>query len=174
MTAGGLTAAMSHFLFHGVIKITLFFCAGAIITANGREYMYQMNGLGTRMPRTFAAFTVGALALTGIPLLPGFVSKMNLIGAAADAGRGIWAYLGIGALLVSALITAAYLILPAVRAWILREEPQPAFTERDRDPGWRMLTVFAVLCLAMIALGCASGPVMNALGNLTGETGGAV
>ena len=114
MTPAGLTAGMSHFIFHGVIKITLFFCAGAVITANGREYMYQMNGLGTRMPRTFAAFTIGALALTGIPLLPGFVSKMNLIGAAADAGRGIWAYAGIGALLASALLTAAYLILPSV------------------------------------------------------------
>ena len=75
---------------------------------------------------------------------------------------------------VSALVTAAYLILPSVRAWILREEPQPAFTQRDKDPGWRMLAVFAVLCLAMLALGCASGPVMNALGNLTCGTGGAV
>ena len=174
MTPAGLTAGMSHFIFHGVIKITLFFCAGAVITANGREYMYQMNGLGTRMPRTFAAFTTGALALTGIPLLPGFVSKMNLIGAAADAGRGIWAYAGIGALLASALLTAAYLILPSVRAWILREGPQPVFTERDRDPGWRMLAVFAVLCAAMILLGCVSGPVMNALESLTGGTGGAV
>ena len=174
MTSGGLTAAMSHFLFHGVIKITLFLCAGAVITANGREYMYEMNGLGHRMPRTFAAFTIGALALTGIPLLPGFVSKMNLISAAADAGCGIWGYLGIGALLVSALVTAAYLILPAMRAWTPRNEAKPAFTERDRDPGWRMLTVFAVLCIAMLVLGCVSGPVMNALANLTGGTGGAV
>ena len=69
---------------------------------------------------------------------------------------------------------AAYLILPSVRAWILREGPQPAFTERDRDPGWRMLAVFAVLCAAMILLGCVSGPVMNALEILTGGTGGAV
>ena len=174
MTDSGLTAAMSHFLFHGVIKITLFFCAGAVITANGREYMYKMNGLGHRMPKTFTAFTMGALALTGIPLLPGFVSKMNLIGAAADAGCGIWAYLGIGALLVSALVTAAYLILPAARAWIPRNKSQPDFTERDRDPGRRMLTVFAVLCIVMLMLGCASGPVMNALGTLTGGTGGAV
>ena len=94
--------------------------------------------------------------------------------AAADAGCGIWGYLGIGALLVSALVTAAYLILPAMRAWTPRNEAKPAFTERDRDPGWRMLTVFAVLCIAMLVLGCVSGPVMNALANLTGGTGGAV
>ena len=163
MTSGGLTAAMSHFLFHGVIKITLFLCAGAVITANGREYMYEMNGLGHRMPRTFAAFTIGALALTGIPPLAGFVSKINLMRAAADAGRSLYTWLGIGSLLVSALLTAGYLILPSFRAWIVRDGPQETFTDRDRDPGWRMLAVLAVLCLAMLALGCCSVPVMNAL-----------
>ena len=77
-------------------------------------------------------------------------------------------------LLISALLMAGYLVLPAFRAWIPQEGTEAAFTDKDRDPGWRMLTVFAVLCLAMLALGCASGPVMNALGNLTGGTGGAV
>ena len=68
---------------------------------------------------------------------------------------------------------AGYLILPSVRAWIPRSEPQPVFTERDRDPGWRMLTVLAVLCVAMLALGCCSVPVMNMLEALiAGGTGG--
>ena len=172
MTGGGLTAAMSHFLFHGVIKISLFFCAGAVMKTSGREYMDQMNGLGHRMPRTFIVFTVASLALTGIPLLPGFVSKISLISAAADAGCGIWAYIGIGALLISALLTAAYLILPSIRAWIVREGQQEAFTARDRDPGWRILTVLAVLCLIMLILGTASDPVMNVLGVLTAGKGG--
>ncbi len=173
MTAGSLTAAMSHMLFHGVIKITLFFCAGAVICKTGREYMGQMEGLGRRMPAVFAAFTIGGLALTGTPLLPGFISKMNLIRAAAEAGCGIYGMIGIGALLLSALITAAYLVVPVVRAWIPRGEVRPAFTDRDRDPGWRMITVLAVLCLTMAVLGVASTPVMNALeALLSGGTGG--
>ena len=163
MTAGGLAAAMSHFIFHGVIKITLFFCAGAVIHMTGRESMREIAGLGKRMPRTFAAFAMASLALTGIPPLAGFVSKINLMRAAADAGRSLYTWLGIGSLLVSALLTAGYLILPSFRAWIVREGPQETFTERDRDPGWRMLAVLAVLCLAMLALGCCSVPVMNAL-----------
>ena len=173
MTTAGLTAAMSHFLFHGVIKITLFFCAGAVISKTGREYMIRMNGLGRRMPLTFAAFSAGALALTGVPLLPAFVSKMNLIRAAADAGCGVYAYIGIAVLLISALLMAGYLVLPAFRAWIPQEGTEAAFTDKDRDPGWRMLTVLAVLCLAMLVLGCCSVPVMNALEALTaGGTGG--
>ena len=173
MTTAGLTAAMSHFLFHAVIKITLFFCAGAVISKTGREYMIRMNGLGRRMPLTFAAFTMGALALTGVPLLPAFISKMNLIRAAADAGCGVYAYIGIAALLISALLMAGYLVLPAFRAWIPAEDNQAAFTEKDRDPGWRMLTVLAVLCLAMLVLGCCAVPVMNALETLiAGGTGG--
>ena len=173
MTTAGLTAAMSHFLFHGVMKITLFFWAGAVIHRTGREYAIRLNGLAHRMPWTFAAYTVGALAMTGVPLLPGFVSKMNLIRAAVDSGCGIYAYIGIAVLLCSALLMAGYLILPSVRAWIPRSEPQPVFTERDRDPGWRMLTVLAVLCIAMLALGCCSVPVMNTLEALiAGGTGG--
>lgn len=172
MTTEGLTAAMSHFLFHGVIKITLFFCAGAVITRTGREYMIRMGGLAHRMPKTFAAYTMGALALTGVPLLPGFVSKMNLIRAAGEVG-GVYASFGIGALLLSALLMAGYLILPSVRAWIPAEDAKQLFTEKDRDPGRRMLAVLAILCITMLALGCCSVPVMNALEALVaGGTGG--
>ena len=173
MTDGGLTAAMSHFLFHSVMKITLFFCAGAVISKTGREYIPETAGLGKRMPLTFAAFTMASLAMTGIPLLPGFVSKMNLISAAADADCGAYAYVGIGALLVSALFMAGYLILPSIRAWITRDEAKPAFTEKDRDPGWRMLAVLGTLCLTMLALGLCSATAVDILKNLlAGGTGG--
>jgi len=166
MTEAGLTAALSHFLFHSAIKITLFFCAGAVISKTGREYMRDMAGLGSRMPLTFAAFTMASLALTGVPLLPGFASKMNLIRAAAGASCGVYAYIGIAALLLSALLTAGYLILPCIRAWMPREGKQPALTGADRDPGRRMLAVLGTLCLAMLVMGLCSGPIVDTLKNL--------
>lgn len=173
MTAGGLTAAMSHLLFHGVIKITLFFCIGTVMCKTGRAYSRDLSGLGSRMPRTFAAFSIAALALTGTPLLPGFISKMNLLRAAAEADCGVYGMIGMAALLLSALVTAAYLLLPAARVWIPRKEPETRFTDRDQDPGWRMLTAFGVLCVTMILLGCCAGPVMNILENLlAGALGG--
>ena len=61
------------------------------------------------MPVTFLTFSVGSLALFGIPLLPGFISKWMLATAAMEAGS-IVAYLGIGALLLSAALTAGYLL----------------------------------------------------------------
>ena len=163
MADEGLAASLSHMLFHGVIKITLFFCAGAVIRQTGRNYMHEMTGIGRRMPRTMAAFTMGALALTGIPLLPGFISKINLIRAAADSDCGAWAMAGTAALLLSALMTAGYLILPAIRAWLGNGGPETAVTDRETDPGWRMQTALAVLCAAMLVLGVCAVPVLDAL-----------
>ena len=52
------------------------------------------------------------------------------------------------------------------------EDAHQLFTEKDRDPDWRILAVLAVLCITMLALGCCSVPVMNALEALVAGTGG--
>ena len=165
MTAGGLVAALSHMLFHGIMKITLFFCAGTVLCKTGREYVPQTVGLGRKMPLTFLTFGIAGLALTGTPLLPGFVSKMNLLHAAFEPGIPL-AMAGIAALLLSAVLTAAYLIPMTVRAFLVNTEVSPAFTERDKDPGLRMLVPFAVLVVSMLILGMHAEPVMNALERL--------
>lgn len=162
MTSAGLTAALSHMLFHGIMKITLFFCAGTILCKTEREYTTQMEGLGTKMPLTWATFTLAGLALTGAPLLPGFISKMNLLSAAVAEGSGT-AMFGITALMISALLTGAYLIPLAVRAFVPRKGVELHFTEKDKDPGLRMLVPFAILCLSMVIFGVHSAPLMNAI-----------
>ena len=166
MTDEGLAASLSHMLFHGVIKITLFFCAGALIRRAQANYVSQMTGIGRKMPRTTAAFTIGALALTGMPLLPGFISKINLIRAAADSDCGAYGIAGIAALLLSALLTAGYLILPSIRAWIGNGEAEAALAGRESDPSWRMQCALAVLCAAMLALGVCAVPVLDALNSM--------
>ena len=170
LTAEGLIAGLSHMLFHGVMKITLFFCAGTVLCRTGREYVPECEGLGRKMPLTFAVYTLASLALTGAPLLPGFVSKLNLINAAAECG-GAFAMGGIVALLLSALLTAAYLLPMSFRAFLPREGTELSFTERDRDPSWRMLLPFVLLCLTLLALGMNATPVMNALTALLKEAG---
>ena len=169
MTDGGLVAGLSHMLFHGIMKITLFFCAGTVLCKTGREYVPQTVGLGRKMPLTFLTFGIAGLALTGTPLLPGFVSKMNLLHAAADAG-GRFAMAGIAALLLSAILTAAYLLPMTIRAFLVTPEDAASFTGRDRDPGPRMLIPFAVFSAAMLVLGTHAVPLMNALERLI--TGG--
>ena len=56
------------------------------------------------MPKTFGIFTVSSLALMGVPGLCGFISKFNLAKAAVES-QNILGYVGIGALLVSAVLT---------------------------------------------------------------------
>lgn len=165
LTAAGLTAALSHMLYHGIMKITLFFCAGTVLCKTGREYVPQTEGLGRKMPLTFATYLIAGLALTGTPLLPGYISKTNLLTAAAQLNDP-YALFGIVSLLLSALLAAAYLLPMSVRAYIVPEGSSLSFTEKDRDPGLRMLIPFGVLVLAMIYFGVHAGSLMNALGSL--------
>ena len=165
LTSNGLVAGFSHMLFHGIIKITLFFCAGTVLCKTGREYAPETVGLGRKMPLTFSTFALASLALTGTPLLPGFISKMNLLTAGAELGTP-WAMAGVIALLLSALLTAAYLLPLSVRAFLVSDEDKTAFTEKDRDPGPRMLIPFAVLSLTMLLLGIHASPLMALLERL--------
>ena len=108
MTEQGLVGALLHMAFHAEIKIVGFFAAGAVLHHTGREYVYELDGLGRRMKWTSACFTVIAAALTGIPPLSGFISKWYLLTAAGAAGTAL-SYIGAAALLISALLTAIYM-----------------------------------------------------------------
>lgn len=105
-----LAGSVLHMVNHGLAKITLFFCAGAIYAATGKENVSDFTGLGRQMPWTFGAFTVASLALVGIPGLSGFVGKLMLARGAVGAGDLVAAAVVLGA----SLLTAAYL-LPVAR-----------------------------------------------------------
>ena len=116
MTPLGMVGALTHLIFHAVIKIAAFFCAGAIMHQTERQYVHELDGMGYKMPCVFGVFTVSALALMGVPGLAGFISKWNLASAAVESGNGL-AFGGIACLLVSALLTAIYMFTIVVRAF---------------------------------------------------------
>ncbi|MCD7833365.1 MAG: proton-conducting membrane transporter [Lachnospiraceae bacterium] len=118
MTPLGLVGALCHMICHAVIKICSFFCAGAVICQSGREYIHQLDGLGKKMPKVFVIFTVSGLALMGVPGLAGFISKWNLVKAALDSAHPL-AVVGVAALMISALLTAIYMLTISVRAFVL-------------------------------------------------------
>ena len=96
----GVQGAMLHIPFHGFMKITLFMCAGAIIAVTGKKNISEMAGIGRAMPVTMAAFTVGALGMSGIPPVCGFISKWYLGLGTLDAhSLGLLAVLMISSLL---------------------------------------------------------------------------
>lgn len=162
MTPMGMTGALTHLVFHSFMKMCSFLCAGAVIHMTGRNYIYELDGLGRKMPRVFCCFTVSALALMGVPGLCGFVSKWYLAKAAVECGEP-FVYAGVGALLVSALLTAIYMIGIVVRAFFPKREFDYRTIGDARDPGWKMLVPLVVFAVLIICFGLHSGPVVRML-----------
>lgn len=161
MTADGMAGSLAHMVCHGLMKILLFFCVGAVMVKTGRTQVFQMRGLARKMPLTLAFFTVGAIALMGIPPLCGFISKYHLINAAVSVG-GTWAWLGTACLLLSSLLTAVYTLSMLLPAFFLPLEDDTELPKRC-DPGLRMLLPFALIAAACLLLGVYSEPLMQVL-----------
>ena len=160
MTPLGLTAALSHMIYHAVIKIALFFCAGAVLCKTHREYVRELDGLGRKMPVTFATFTLGSLALIGIPPLPGFISKWNLCTAAVAEGSRM-GYIGMCALLISALLTAVYMLTIVIKAYFPADDFDYNSLHGIKDPTWQMCLPFAVFMLMMLILSFTASQLMG-------------
>jgi len=162
MTSAGLTGALTHMVYHAVVKITLFCCAGSIIVGTGREYVYELEGVGRRMPVVFASFTVSAFALIGLPPLGGFAGKWMIASAAVQSHNPL-AYAGIAALILSTLLTTLYLMTIVVRAYFPVGELDTAALSEIRDPGRRMTVPLAVLTGMGVALALSSSALIRFL-----------
>lgn len=162
MTPLGLVGALCHMIFHAIMKICSFFCAGSIMYKSGRQYIYELDGMGKRMPKVFLIFTVSGMALMGVPGLCGFISKWKLVEAAVDCGSTL-AFLGVAALLVSALLTAIYMISISVRAFFPGKDFDDSGIRKAEDPNWMMLLPLIVFVIAMICFGLHPQPVIRML-----------
>lgn len=166
MTPLGLTAALCHMVFHAVMKICSFFCAGAVIYKTGRNYVYELDGLGRKMPKTFTIYTISALALMGVPGLCGFISKWNLA-RAAIASENTFAYVGVAALLASALLTAIYMLTVSVRAFFPGKDFDYSTVKDAGDPNWMMMLPLTVFAVTIIVFGLYSDPIVSALESIS-------
>lgn len=161
MTPAGMTGSLSHLLFHGVMKITLFYCAGAILVRTEQEYVQDLRGFAKVMPFTCGVMLISSVAMVGIPPLCGFVSKWNLLTAAADTGLAMGT-VGVAALIISAVLTAIYLFTVALPMYFRPLNEGVTFTE-NRDPSWMMKLPLAILTLLVIGLGLFSQPIVTFL-----------
>lgn len=144
-TIGGLV----HLVHQGLMKITLFFCAGNLAETLGIHRVSEMNGVGQRMPWTMAAFTLGAFGMIGAPPIAGFVTKWYLGLGAMDADQG-WVIIVLAG---SSLLNAAYFLPILYAAWF-REPPLSWPAERDfgrKETAWALL--LPPLMTAAMALG---------------------
>ena len=109
--------AAVHMVAHAFGKITLFFAAGAIYVASKKTEVFQLRGIGRRMPWTMGAFTVGALSMIGVPPTGGFVSKWFILAGAFQADD----YLAIATIVLSTALNAAYFLPIIYLAWFAQE-----------------------------------------------------
>ena len=156
-TKWGIIGGGMHIAMHAFGKITLFFCAGAIMVAAHKTEISTMDGLGRRMPLTLAAFFVGALSVIGLPPLGGSWSKWFLVMGTAETGQLVL----MGVLLLSTLLNIGYLLPIPLRAFFSPPPPDPHGHE---EPGIHEAPAFCVVPLCLTAAGCIAlfffaGPV---------------
>ncbi len=160
MTPLGLVGALCHMVCHAFMKICSFLCAGAFMHQTGKKYIYEMDGMGRKMPIVFGCFTISALGLMGVPGLAGFISKWN-IATAAVASENVLSYFGIGCLLISALLTAIYMLNIVIRAFFPKEGFERDGIRDVKDPGWKMCLPLIVCAAGVIILGICSRPLVQ-------------
>jgi multicomponent Na+:H+ antiporter subunit D len=149
-TSAGVVGGSMHIAMHAFGKITLFFCAGAILVGAHKSEISQMDGLGRRMPFTFLAFFLGSCSVIGLPPMGGSWSKWFLIVGAADAGQRAMMVV----LMASSLLSIGYL-MPVVGRGFFR--PPPADDEHDHGHTTGSIQEAPLLCVLpplFTAAGC--------------------
>ncbi len=146
--------AAIHMVAHAFGKITLFFAAGAIYVASKKTEIYQLRGIGRRMPWTMAAFSIGALSMIGVPPTGGFVSKWYILAGAFEAENLVALF----TIIASTVLNAAYFLPILYMAWFEQEDA-------DAKPhGEAPFAAVLALCVtALLTLGffLFNGPVIE-------------
>ena len=164
LTPQSALGGLLHVLFHAVIKVCLFLVAGSFIHNTGKHRVEEFVGFGKAMPKTLWGFTFAALALIGIPPASGFVSKWYLALGALDSGMGIYTWLAPVVLLISALLTAGYLLPITVSGFFPGKDA--VLPERNSEGGWAMVAPIWILAGLTLILGLCAGQLVPILESL--------
>lgn len=143
-TIGGVV----HLVHQGIMKITLFFCAGILSSTLGITKISEMNGVARRLPGTMVAFSLAALGMIGLPPFAGFITKWHIGLGAIESGQ-LWP---VAVLIASTLLNAAYFLPPIYAAWF--KTPGGPFTDKIA-PGrfeTRWLLLLPALVTALLTL----------------------
>lgn len=148
LSPNAITGSLLHILNHAVMKAMLFLSAGAIIKLTGIRELNRLDGVGRVHPVPMITFSLGALAMIGIPPLNGFVSKWYLGLGALDAGQPLFVFV----ILVSSFLNGLYYLPIIIRAFFGSE---PKFPENRVLP-WGAQLSLIVLAVATVFFGLFS------------------
>lgn len=168
METDALRGGLLHVLSHGFIKAAFFLCAGAIIFKTGKTRVEELRGIGKEMPLLMWCYTIVSLGLIGIPPTGGFISKWYLAQGALSSGIAVFSWLGPVILLISALLTAGYLLPVTIRGFfpgadynyetLVKKEPSPLMT-----------VPVLILALLSVLLGLIPGEILDYLLQIAGK-----
>lgn len=167
----GMMGSLLHVVFHAVIKSCLFLAAGAIIYKTHKTNVEDLRGIGKEMPLTIWCYTLASAALIGIPPASGFISKWHLALGALDSGLGVFAWLGPVVLLVSALLTAGYL-LPITVHGFLPGSDYDYGSLKKKESNLTMLIPLVILAALAVGLGVFPGVLTEFISGITGAVMG--
>jgi multicomponent Na+:H+ antiporter subunit D len=143
-TSAGVIGGSMHIAMHAFGKITLFFCAGAILVAAHKSNISEMRGLGKQMPITMAAFFIASLGIIGVPPTGGTWSQWFLLMGTLEAEQ--WVLMAV--LMISSLLNIAYLIPISFHA----------FFSGDNTPysraGIKEAPTASLIALSVTSVGC--------------------
>ncbi len=159
-----LTGSLLHVVFHAIIKSTLFMGAGAIIYKTGKSSVKDLTGIGKQMPLTIWCYTFASLALIGIPPASGFISKWYLAVGSLASGMKVFAWLGPVILLVSALLTAGYLLPITVNGFLPGADYEN--TDGKKEPVKMMVIPLVILAALAVLLGVFPNGLTNFISNI--------
>jgi len=157
-TTMSVTGGALHIVMHAFGKITLFFCAGAIMVSLHKTQISDLDGMGRRMPITMVCFFIGALGIIGLPPASGVWSKLLIAGGSLEAGNAFW----LGVLMLSTLLNIAYLLPVPLRAFFKPpKEPQPPGWSEAPFPSLWAITLTTTACVLLFFF---PQPLINLLG----------
>ncbi|RDH86012.1 MAG: cation:proton antiporter [endosymbiont of Galathealinum brachiosum] len=145
-TSSGVIGSAMHIGMHAFGKITLFFCAGAILVAAHKSKISEMRGLGRQMPITMAAFFIATLSIIGVPPAGGTWSKWFLLMGTMEAQQ--WFLMTV--LMVSSLLNIAYLLPIPFRAFF------PGSETNTFNDGIKEAPLPSLIALCITSVGCVT------------------
>lgn len=166
LDATALQGALLHVVFHSIVKNLLFLTAGAIIYKTGKKKVSELTGIGKQQPINLWCFTIASVTLIGIPPTSAFLSKWYLAEGSLNASIGAISYLGPIILLVSALLTAGYLITISMKAFFPGADYDYS-THKKMEPNLWMTVPMVILAAAAVLLGMFPNYLLSAVAKLS-------
>lgn len=143
----GAQGAWYHVFTHSLGKGLAFLCAGAILYRFEERGLDKLEGIGKKMPMTLFALTLALLSLAGVPPLPGFWSKLNIVIAAVGSGS-IQYFIGVALFLLSSVVSVVYYLIVLQRLWF--KEPGEHLEGVKETPVEILVPLYVVVILMVV------------------------